>query len=142
MSNFDWWSIGSFVFLFPVIIKHTRHPPSCARFICFDRRNPTSPSHRTSCPVPGVTNLLPRFPSRPSVDQTRAPTGATPSTREAAARPSCSWMSAVSDGCHGFCACMSGALHCNYPSGQIFPGSFAAQEHLKETHKVSAKCLK
>lgn len=56
----------------------------------FDRRNLTSPSHRTSCPVPAVTNSPPRFLFRPSVSPTRAPTAATPSMREVAVLQSCS----------------------------------------------------
>lgn len=50
----------------------------------------------TSCPDPVVTNVPPRSWSRPSTNQTRALTAATPSTREAPVPRRCSWMSTVS----------------------------------------------
>lgn len=54
------------------------------------------PTHRTSCPVPVVTNSLHHSLSLPSANQTRALTAATHLTREEAVLQPCSWMSLVS----------------------------------------------
>lgn len=57
----------------------------------------TSPTTRTSCPAPVVTNAPPPSWSEPSTSQTQARTAASPSTRGAPVPRRSSWMSAVSE---------------------------------------------